>query len=82
MENIEPTTIVILKSNLKGYKFGKEAENFMKEQRTDEYIYFDEEINYTLENLTDEEKAAVKSEISPSIFPEIKINLKDIFELY
>ena len=41
LENIEPTTIVILKSNLKGYKFGKEAENFMKEQRTDEYIYFD-----------------------------------------
>lgn len=37
---------------------------------------------YEFENLNDEEKAAVRSEISPSIFPEIKINLHDIFDLY
>ena len=41
IENIQPTTIVIKRDNLEGYKYGNEAENFMNEPRTDEYIYFD-----------------------------------------
>ena len=41
-----------------------------------EYIYYDEE--YFAE-LTDAEKAAAKFEISPSIFPELKIKLSFIF---
>lgn len=45
----------------------------------DEYICYEEA---EFEELDDEEKAAVKAEVSPSIFPEIKINLKDVFELY
>ena len=40
-ENIQPTTIVITKNNLKGYRFGYDAENFMNEPRSEEYIYFD-----------------------------------------
>ena len=39
IENIQPTTIVIKRDNLEGYKYGNEAENFMNEPRTDEYIY-------------------------------------------
>ena len=41
LENIQPTTIVITKNNLKGYRFGYDAENFMNEPRSEEYIYFD-----------------------------------------
>ena len=41
IENIQPTTIVILKNSLQGYRYGNEAENFMNEQRSDNYIYFD-----------------------------------------
>ena len=41
MENIQPTTIVILKNSLQGYRYGNEAENFMNEQRSDNYIYLD-----------------------------------------
>lgn len=41
-----------------------------------EYVYYDED---DLEDLTEDEKAEVKFEISPSIFPEIKIKLRDIF---
>ena len=41
LENIQPTTIVILKKNKEGYKYGNEAENFMNEHRSGEYIYFD-----------------------------------------
>ena len=42
-----------------------------------EYIYCDDEDE--LKNLTAEERAAVKFEISPSIFPEITMKLSDIF---
>ena len=31
IENIQPTTIVILKNSLQGYRYGNEAENFMNE---------------------------------------------------
>ena len=42
----------------------------------DEYVYYeDDEFN----DLTDAEKAEVKSEISPSIFPDLKIKLSNIF---
>ena len=80
LENIEPTTIVILKSNLKGYKFGKEAENFMKEQRTDEYIYFDR----IKTKLDPKFKNDVQSKIYiDSKFPSnYKINLRLIIKEY
>jgi len=42
----------------------------------DEYICYDDD---EIEDLTDAEKAEVKFEISPSIFPDLKIKLKDIF---
>ena len=41
LENIQPTTIVIVKNNLTGYRYGYDAENFMNEPRSEEYIYFD-----------------------------------------
>ena len=41
VENIQPSTIVIQKNNLKGYRYGNDAENFMNEPRSDEFIYFD-----------------------------------------
>ena len=42
----------------------------------DEYVYYeDDEFN----DLTDAEKAEVKSEVSPSIFPDLKIKLSNIF---
>ena len=44
---------------------------------TNEYIYCEDEDE--LKNLSDEEKAAVKFEISPSIYPEITMELSDIF---
>lgn len=40
-ENIQPTTIVIVKNNLTGYRYGYDAENFMNEPRSEENIYFD-----------------------------------------
>ena len=42
----------------------------------DEYIQYDDD---EFEDLTDAEKAEVKFEISPSIFPDLKIKLSDIF---
>lgn len=45
----------------------------------EKYICYD---NDELEDLSEDERAEVKFEISPSIFPEIKINLHDIFDLY
>ena len=45
----------------------------------EKYICFDDD---ELEELIEDERAEVKFEISPSIFPEIKINLHDIFDLY
>ena len=42
----------------------------------DEYIYYNEE---DFAELTEEEKATAKFEISPSIFPELKIKLSFIF---
>ena len=41
VENIQPSTIVIQRNNLKGYRYGYDAENFMNEPRSEEYIYFD-----------------------------------------
>ena len=41
LENIQPTTIVILKNSLKGYRYGDTAETFMNEPRSNDYIYFD-----------------------------------------
>ena len=46
------------------------------------YFLDGEYINYTdeeFEDLPDDEKSEVKFEISPSIFPDLKINLKDVF---
>ncbi len=42
----------------------------------DEYICYDDD---EFEDLPEAEKAATKFEISPSIFPELKIKLRDIF---
>ena len=42
----------------------------------DEYVYYEDD---EFEDLTEAEKAEVKSEISPSIFPDLKIKLSDIF---
>ena len=42
----------------------------------DEYIQYDDD---EFEDLTDAEKAEVKFEISPSIFPDLKIKLSNIF---
>ena len=44
-----------------------------------EYIYYTEK---EFSQLNDEEKATVKTEVTLSIFPELKIPLKNIFELY
>ena len=41
LENIQPTTIVILKNSLQGYRYGDTAETFMNEPRSNDYIYFD-----------------------------------------
>lgn len=40
-KNIEPTVILLHKKNRKGYKFGKDANNAMKNSISDEYIFFD-----------------------------------------
>jgi len=42
-----------------------------------EYIYCEDEDE--LKNFDEEERAAIKFEISPSIYPEIKMKLSDIF---
>ena len=47
----------------------------------EEYIYYEKD-EYDFKNLTDEQKAAVKTEIALNIFPEVKIKLQDIFEIY
>ena len=47
-----------------------------KYELDDEYICFDDD---EFADLPESEKAEVKFEISPSIYPEIKIKLKDIF---
>ena len=50
-----------------------------KYELDDEYIYYSEK---EFAELEEKEKAEVKTEIALSIFPEIKIKLSDIFELY
>ena len=45
----------------------------------EKYICYNED---EFNDLDEDEKAEVKLEISPSIFPEIKIKLHDIFDLY
>ena len=40
-ENIEPTIIVMEKKSRKGYKYGNDADVFMKNGRDKNYIYFD-----------------------------------------
>ena len=47
-----------------------------------EYICYDEEDFEEMSDFKEEEKPEIRMEISPSIFPEIKINLHDIFDLY
>lgn len=47
----------------------------------EEYIYYEKD-EYDFKNLTDEQKAEVKTEVALNIFPEIKIKLQDIFEIY
>ena len=44
---------------------------------TNEYIHCEDEDE--LKDLSDKERAAVKFEISPSIYPEITMKLSDIF---
>ena len=80
LENIQPTTIVILKNNLKGYKYGNDAENFMNEQRSDEYIYFDR----IKTKLDPKFKNDIQSKIYiDSKFPSnYKINLRIIIKEY
>ena len=52
-----------------------------KYELDNEYIYYEKD-EYDFQNLTDEQKAEVKTEISLSIFPEVKVKLQDIFEIY
>lgn len=47
-----------------------------------EYICYYEEDFEEMADFKEEEKPEIRMEISPSIFPEIKINLHDIFDLY
>ena len=80
LENIQPTTIVITKNNLKGYRFGYDAENFMNEPRSEEYIYFDR-IKTKLD-------PKFKNDVQSKIYidskypPNYKINLRIIITEY
>ena len=47
-----------------------------------EYICYDERDLEEIAEFKDEEKPEIRNEISPSIFPELKINLHNIFDLY
>lgn len=47
-----------------------------------EYICYDENDLEEIADFKDEEKPEIRNEISPSIFPELKINLHNIFDLY
>ena len=80
IENIQPTTIIILKNNLKGYRYGKDAENFMNEQRSEDYIYFDR----IKTKLDPKFKNDIQSKIYiDSKFPSnYKINLRIIIKEY
>ena len=79
-ENIQPTTIVITKNNLKGYRFGYDAENFMNEPRSEEYIYFDR----IKTKLDPKFKNNVQSKIyiDSKYPPNYKINLRIIITEY
>ena len=80
IENIQPTTIVILKNSLQGYRYGNDAENFMKEPRSDDYIYFDR----IKTKLDPKFKNDIQSKIYiDSKFPSnYKINLRIIIKEY
>ena len=80
LENIQPTTIVITKNNLKGYRFGYDAENFMNEPRSEEYIYF----NRIKTKLDPKFKNDVQSKIyiDSKYPPNYKINLRIIITEY
>ena len=80
VENIQPSTIVIQRNNLKGYRYGYDAENFMNEPRSEEYIYFDR-IKTKLD-------PKFKNEVQSKIYidskypPNYKINLRIIITEY
>ena len=80
LENIQPTTIVITKNNLKGYRFGYDAENFMNEPRSEEYIYF----SRIKTKLDPKFKNDVQSKIyiDSKYPPNYKINLRIIITEY
>ena len=44
-----------------------------------EYILYDENDLAEIAEMKDEEKPEIRNEVSPSIYPEIKIKLSDIF---
>ena len=46
----------------------------------DEYIYFTDKEEF--EEMPEEDKAKIKSEITLSIFPELTVKLEDIFEIW
>ena len=80
VENIQPSTIVIQRNNLKGYRYGYDAENFMNEPRSEEYIYFDR-IKTKLD-------PKFKNDVQSKIYidskypPNYKINLRIIITEY
>ena len=80
VENIQPSTIVIQKNSLKGYRYGYDAENFMNEPRSEEYIYFDR-IKTKLD-------PKFKNDVQSKIYidskypPNYKINLRIIITEY
>ena len=80
VENIQPSTIVIQRDNLKGYRYGNDAENFMNEPRSEEYIYFDR-IKTKLD-------PKFKNDVQSKIYidskypPNYKINLRIIITEY
>lgn len=53
-----------------------------KYELDEKYICYDENDFAEMADFKEEEKPEIRMEISPSIFPEIKINLHDIFDLY
>jgi len=83
-ENIEPTILVIEKKTRKGYKYGNEADNFMSNGRSNDYIYFDRiktRLDPKLAN-NDQSEIYIEASFPKNYKMQLKLVIKEYLRLF
>jgi len=83
-ENIEPTILVIEKKTRKGYKYGNEADNFMSNGRSNDFIYFDRiktRLDPKLAN-NDQSEIYIEASFPKNYKMQLKLVIKEYLRLF